>query len=387
MITIKPGSHVQTLLSILSFVGEFPMRSLHLLGSARSYKDLVYKLTRPQEFRFPDKGERFTCKLLTVSGRGKNKTIRLHRSALPLLKFWDEDAYDNYLYEFNDHAFSGNPRHVNRNHLMAETAAMCMRAGIEANPLYTPEIMDEDIRQLNPDEPCFFFGRDLKRLDDYELNKIRFTRLAGTIVYSGGLYYTYNYREEILKWMGDGEQKIKFYLQSVFYGLRDLDYRLDEAAVLFGANYDLALDILQEMAEKKFLEHGIFKTYSDVMFVPMDSFGIRLLRLITTPNWQEEILDALFYENERSYGKGIFAYDAIRNEKYYLSFLDSNILRLFRFHKAALEREGTFVVACHQEQLPFLQTYFGDSAKFAVVNTEKLESILNIEKRDLILEG
>ena len=73
MITIKPGSHVQTLLSILSFVGEFPMRSLHLLGSARSYKDLVHKLTQSQEFRFPDKGERFTCKLLTVSGRGKIK--------------------------------------------------------------------------------------------------------------------------------------------------------------------------------------------------------------------------------------------------------------------------------------------------------------------------
>lgn len=260
-------------------------------------------------------------------------------------------------------------------------------AGIEANPLYTPEIMDEDIRQLNPDEPCFFFGRDLKRLDDYELNKIRFTRLAGTIVYSGGLYYTYNYREEILKWMGDGEQKIKFYLQSVFYGLRDLNYRLDEAAVLFGANYDLALDILQEMAEKKFLEHGIFKTYSDVMFVPMDSFGIRLLRLITTPNWREQILDALFYEKERSYGKGIFAYDAIRNEKYYLSFLDSNILRLFRFHKAALEREGTFVVACYEEQKPFLRAYFADTVKFATVNMEKLENVLNIEKRDLILEG
>lgn len=147
------------------------------------------------------------------------------------------------------------------------------------------------------------------------------------------------------------------------------------------------MDILQEMAEKKFLEHGIFKTYSEVMFVPMDSFGIRLLRLITTPNWREQILDALFYEKERSYDKGAFVYDAIRNEKYYLSFLDSNILRLFRFRKAALEREGTFVVACHQEQLPFLQTYFGDSAKFAIVNTEKLESILNIEKRDLILDG
>ena len=169
-----------------------------------------------------------------------------------------------------------------------------MRAGIEANPLYTPEIMDEDIRQLNPDEPCFFFGRDLKRLEDYELNKIRFTRLAGAIVYPGGLYYTYNYREEILKWMGDGEQKIKYYLQSVYYELRGFGCRLNAAAVLFGASYDVALCILEQMADKKILEHGIFKTYSDVMFIPMDHFGIRLLRVITTPDWREDILDALF---------------------------------------------------------------------------------------------
>ena len=133
-----------------------------------------------------------------------------------------------------------------------------------------------------------------------------------------------------------------------------------------------------------FTKEGWFYLSMPILLPRKEKSSRNYIRDMIYPS-QEEILDALFYENERSYGKGIFAYDAIRNEKYYLSFLDSNILRLFRFHKAALEREGTFVVACHQEQLPFLQTYFGDSAKFAVVNTEKLESILNIEKRDLIL--
>lgn len=46
MITIRPGSHVHTLLVLLSFVGEFPMSSLHLLGSVRSYKDLIRKLNQ-----------------------------------------------------------------------------------------------------------------------------------------------------------------------------------------------------------------------------------------------------------------------------------------------------------------------------------------------------
>ena len=37
MITIRPGSHVHTLLSVLPFVGEYPMSALRLLGSVRSY--------------------------------------------------------------------------------------------------------------------------------------------------------------------------------------------------------------------------------------------------------------------------------------------------------------------------------------------------------------
>jgi hypothetical protein len=47
MITIRPGSHVHTLLTVLSFVGEYPVTALGLLGSVRSYKDLIHKLSMP----------------------------------------------------------------------------------------------------------------------------------------------------------------------------------------------------------------------------------------------------------------------------------------------------------------------------------------------------
>ena len=32
--------------------------------------------------------------------------------------------------------------------MVAETAVMCMKAGIEANPIYTPEVMDDEVRRL-----------------------------------------------------------------------------------------------------------------------------------------------------------------------------------------------------------------------------------------------
>ena len=93
MITIRPGSHVYTLIVLLSFVGEYPMSSLHLLGSVRSYKDLIRKLNQEQEFRFHDTDFWMTCRLLTVSGKKKYKTVRFHKTALPLLQNFNGRAY------------------------------------------------------------------------------------------------------------------------------------------------------------------------------------------------------------------------------------------------------------------------------------------------------
>ena len=63
MITIKPGSHIHTILTILTLVGEFPMASLGLLGSVRSYGDLIRKLTN---LSLPDIGKEFARDHSTV---------------------------------------------------------------------------------------------------------------------------------------------------------------------------------------------------------------------------------------------------------------------------------------------------------------------------------
>ena len=384
MITIRPGSHVHTLLTVLSFVGEYPVTALGLLGSVRSYKDLIYKLSMPQEFRFPDSEERFSCRLLTVSGKGKRKTIRLHKSALPLLRHWDEDAYDNYMTEFDDHAFSGNPRHVERNHLVAEVAVMCMKAGIEANPLYTPNVMDDDIRSLQMDEPYFFFSRELKRVNDYEMNKIRFTRLAGAVAYPGGAYAVYNHREGMQRWMGEGELKIKLHLREIFYPMKGFEFPLREAAIMFGKDYSVALEMLREMKETKKMDNGLFNTYKNIFFVPMDEFGVWLLRVLTTENWQEQILDGLFEDDDRSYNRGIFTYDAYQNGVFQLSFLDGDITRLFQFREAILDRDGIFKIICYPEQTDFLRNYFGTMAELVTVKMEDVEELLDIKENSFL---
>ena len=69
MLHFRPGSQVHRLVTLLSVAGEFPARSLRLLGNERVYKALVHKLTQPQTFRHHQTGMDFTCRLLSISGR------------------------------------------------------------------------------------------------------------------------------------------------------------------------------------------------------------------------------------------------------------------------------------------------------------------------------
>ena len=62
--------------------------------------------------------------MLTVSGKGKTVTIRLHWSALAARKRIREAAHSYYMEHFNQHHFSGAVTHVSRNHRLAETVAM-----------------------------------------------------------------------------------------------------------------------------------------------------------------------------------------------------------------------------------------------------------------------
>lgn len=54
MIYIREGSHVYTLLLLLATTGEYPVSSLHLLGSKRTWKTLIQKLCKTQEYCLKD---------------------------------------------------------------------------------------------------------------------------------------------------------------------------------------------------------------------------------------------------------------------------------------------------------------------------------------------
>lgn len=138
MIHFSAKSHVHRLVTVLSFVGEYPAHSLHLLGKERVMKELVHRLTTAQTFRNDETGEEHTCRLLTITGKGREKSIRFYKAGLVILGWVHPDAYGYYMRSFWNHRFPGDKAHRERHHRVAEAAVLCMKAGLEVRPYILP---------------------------------------------------------------------------------------------------------------------------------------------------------------------------------------------------------------------------------------------------------
>lgn len=105
----RPGSQLRQLITMLSIVGEYPIRSLYLLGNERAYKALVHKLTTPETFRIPQTETELTTRLLTVTGKGNSRSVRFYKGALPILDWLHPDAYRYYMDAFGNTNSPGMP--------------------------------------------------------------------------------------------------------------------------------------------------------------------------------------------------------------------------------------------------------------------------------------
>lgn len=381
MVHFRTGSQVWQLVMLLSFVGEFPVSSLHLLGRERVYKALVHKLTQQQMFRNSQTGMEMVCRLLTISGKGLYKTLRLYKGALPILEWLYPDTYQYYMDAFWNHRFPGDASHRDRNHRVAEAAAMCMRAGMEARPYLLPKLQNREILQVVSENASFYLAKDLKKVGEAEMNKTMFTRMVGAVFIPGTCYAVYNTRNAAMKWSGMGEFKALHSLIEIARlnaGVNRID-----SAVLFGQSGEIALKTLLESDKSRRLEFRFDSTYHHIHFIPMDGNGIRQLRLMSIPDWKAQLLELLFEPETRSYDRGLFEYDARVNGVYILSHLDGDLARLIRYREAAASQNGQFEVLCFPHQAYFLREYLGQAVSIKTIGMDAVEEGIGLERRDL----
>ena len=377
MITVRPGSHVYRLLLFLAATGEYPAHSLRLLGSERSYESLVHRLEDVQSFRTGDGTDLGSYKLLNVSGRRDRRTIRLFKNALPLLNALHPAALNCYLSNTGGHRFSGSDAHVQRNHRVAESMAICLGAGVEVRSYMLPPLQKRDILKTVPASPSFYVARELKRLDQAaELNKTIFTRLTGALFAPGVCYAVYNTRGAAMKWSGMGEFKTAQHLTEV--ARMNAGLGRVERALLLGERMEVALQTLMESDTSKRMELRFDRIYPHIHFIPMDEQGIRLLKILTLPDWHEQMLSAVFPAELRVPGPGVIEYDALREGTFILSHLDGDIARLVRLRQALECSDTPFEVLCFPWQADFLHQYLGGRVRLREIAMDALEDALGL---------
>ena len=381
MITIRPGSRVYRLLLLLSVGGEFPAESLHLLGEDNDLKKFIHRLEEIQDFRMEREGKVYTTKLLNISGKRGARIIRLYKGALAILQELHPQAYPYYMSSFWGHRFPGDPTHINRNHRVSETLAMCMMAGIEIRPYLLPPLQKKQILHTVPNFPAFYIARDFKQLDNLELNKTTFTRIVGALFYPGGVFAVYNTRDAAMRWSGMGEFKAAHSLLEI----ARMNAGIDEisSALLLGRDPEIALQTVVESDKSKRMEMRFDRIYAHVHFIPMDSNGIRLLKILSLPNWNNRMLDVLFDREMRPQGYGFMEYDAFVDGTYIYSHLDSDIARLIRFRQALETQQKPFEVLCFPWQTEFLHKYLGGYVKLKQLEMDAVEAAMEIPSRSI----
>ena len=385
MITLRPGSHAYRLLLLLAICGEYPHRSLHLLGSIRTLEELVRRLEVVQHFRTPAGADLGSCKMLTTSGKGNRRTIRLYKSALPLLQTLHPAALDWYLTATGGHRFSGSASHVERNHRVAESVAACMGAGVEMRPFLLPPLQKQAIRQVVPECACFYTAKSVKQLDNTEMNKTIFTRLTGALFCPGFCYAVYNTRDAVMKWSGMGEFKTARHLEELAR-MNAGPARADHA-ILLGEHMDLALQTLLESDKSRRMELRFDRIYPHVHFIPMTEQGTRLLRILTPPAWHEQLLTHVFPEGMRVTMPGVMEYDAQNGDTLILSHLDGDIARLVRVRQALEHSAAPYEILCYPWQSQFVDQYMGGRAQLREISMPDLEEALGIGGGEMADEG
>lgn len=214
------------------------------------------------------------------------------------------------------------------------------------------------------------------------MNKTMFTRLVGALFCKDTCYAVYNTRGAVMKWSGMGEFKTLHSLQEI--GRLNAGTSRVDSALLFGASDSVALQTLLESDRSRRPEFRFDSIYRHVHFVPMDGTGMRLLRMLVLPDWNEKILELLFDPETRSYNQGFFEYDACVDGVYVLSHLDGDLARLVRFREAASTQRDSCEVLCFPHQMPFLREYLGQGVSIKTIDMDSVEAALGPDRRRLI---
>ena len=382
MIIFNINTRVYNLISLLCVTGEYPVASLGILGDRTCYRRLVTNMCKMQTYHNSETGEKITCRALNISGKGKLKTLRLTKYALPLAR-WVEGA-EFYTETHLKNNRSSNEQTVERHHRMAEAVAIIQQSGFEYRPWYLPKIQIENHQCSVIDKPSYFLPKVFRGNISNPSQKYTFSRVVGTLMTPNKTLMVYNTRNAIMKWDGQGESRTKINVEDFSY--RNTKKGEIDSAIIMGQNLNYVLGLIYQ-TENQYRSASIFHKsdlltmFYNIHYIPLNQFGAKLIQLLTLQNCHNYILSLIYNDESLKHGSMSLNYDIYNNGVYTLSLLDYDMRRLIlvKSEIKTLIKEGKpfiYQILCFPEQIDELYQYLGDYVEYLTVNIDELLDLL-----------
>ncbi len=382
MIIFNINTRVYNLISLLCVTGEYPVASLGILGDRTCYRRLVTNMCKMQTYHNSETGEKITCRALNISGKGKLKTIRLTKYALPLAR-WVEGA-EFYTETHLKNNRSSNEQTVERHHRMAEAVAIIQQSGFEYRPWYLPKIQIENHQCSVIDKPSYFLPKVFRGNISNPSQKYTFSRVVGTLMTPNKTLMVYNTRNAIMKWDGQGESRTKINVEDFSY--RNTKKGEIDSAIIMGQNLNYVLGLIYQTENQyklasTFQKFNLLTMFYNIHYIPLNQFGAKLIQLLTLQNCHNYILSLIYNDESLKHGSMSLNYDIYNNGVYTLSLLDYDMRRLILVKSKikTLIKEGetfTYQILCFPEQIDELYQYLGDYVEYLTVNIDELLDLL-----------
>lgn len=257
---------------MVGLCGEFPSGQLNRLIESDSYAEKVVTDLKQS-------------KLIRTHYKDGLRGYRLTKRAKELLLSQNSCRFQNYL--------TGNaetnlirselPRRL-RLHQKAETYLTLSHAGIPFFPDEKPLLFSESgeaatfpMRSL----PLFYSSREIKNLGA-STTKIKNSRSMGILMAPHCVYAVYNTGNTLLKWEYKTEVRLNAFLQHYLQGL---PYHGPPTvyAIMTGSDMDMAFRLLTSTGGYKKTLFMLDTAYEHFYFLPNNSYGEYLLRLLVHP--------------------------------------------------------------------------------------------------------
>lgn len=195
----------------------------------------------------------------------------------------------------------------------------------------------------------------------------RNSRVRGICVSPGEIYAVYSLNKNLIEWNQYGENKIKHMIEWVMASKQKINTKVN-MLVLSNKIELIERIIWRENVNGKRSYMAVDDVYDSIYTLPLDENGIKHMKIMQRPQWQEEMLSEMLPDkdfNKKAVVLSNVLCDAIAKDKtYVLLFCIPDIKKLKAFiKKAAIEDTNNYAVYCFNYQMPLIEKIVGQYAQ------------------------